>query len=70
MTEIERFYIGPQIDMAAAKPEKSGGGAPVLTVTRAGDTLYTNGVVANDPDTRVPSLTATSGSRPGACSKT
>ena len=51
MTEIERTYIGPQIDLATTKSERSGGGVPVVAVTRAGNTLYTNGVVSTDPET-------------------
>ena len=51
MTEIERFYIGPQIAIAEIKSEKSGGGVPTVAVTRAGNMVYTNGVVSNDPQT-------------------
>ena len=51
MAKIERFYIGPQIGLAATKSESSGGGVPTVAVAKVGNLVYTNGVVSNDPET-------------------
>lgn len=49
MAKVERFFVGPQIAMSAAKSEASGGGVPTVAVARAGNLVFTNGVVSNDP---------------------
>ena len=51
MPGVERFYVGPQIATPSTKSEKSGGGVPVVAIARAGDMVWTNGVVSADPET-------------------
>jgi aminoacrylate peracid reductase len=51
MTKVERFYVGPQIATDTTKSEKSGGGVPVAAAARAGNMVWTNGVVSADPET-------------------
>jgi enamine deaminase RidA (YjgF/YER057c/UK114 family) len=51
MTKVERFYIGPQIATTTTKSETSGAGVPIVAVTRAGEMIWTSGVVSVDPET-------------------
>src|SRR5262245_14461553 len=51
MTKVERFYIGPQIATNTTKSEKTGGGVPIAAAARAGNMVWTNGVVSADPET-------------------
>lgn len=51
MAKIDRFYIGPQVDLKTTKSENSGAGVPIVAITRAGDTIWTSGVVSIDPET-------------------
>jgi enamine deaminase RidA (YjgF/YER057c/UK114 family) len=50
-TKVERFYIGPQIATSTTKSEKTSGGVPVAAAARAGNMVWTNGVVSADPET-------------------
>lgn len=51
MTQVERFYIGPHIQESTTRSEKSYGGVPVVTATRANGMIWTNGSVSVDPET-------------------
>ena len=50
MSKVQRFFIGPQIDIDTIK-STSGSGVPTIAVAKAGNLIFTNGVVSNDPDT-------------------
>ena len=50
MSKVQRFFIGPQIDIDTIK-STSGSGVPTIVVAKAGNLIFTNGVVSNDPDT-------------------
>ena len=49
--KVERFYVGPQIAISGVRSERSRGGVPSVAVAKAGNMVYTNGVVATDPET-------------------
>ena len=51
MKKVERFYIGPQIEMPKIRSEASAGGVPTVAVAKAGNLVFTNGVVSNHPET-------------------
>ena len=51
MSKVERFFIGPQIAMSTIKSESSGGGVPTVALAKAGNLVFTNGVVSNHPET-------------------
>ena len=51
MAKVERFFIGPQIAMSNIKSEASGGGVPTVAMAKAGNLVFTNGVVSNHPET-------------------
>jgi enamine deaminase RidA (YjgF/YER057c/UK114 family) len=51
MEKVERFYIGPQIEMPKIRSEASAGGVPTVAVAKAGNLVFTNGVVSNHPET-------------------
>ena len=51
MEKVERFYIGPQIEMPRIRSEACAGGVPTVAVAKAGNLVFTNGVVSNHPET-------------------
>ena len=51
MEKVERFYIGPQIDMPKIRSEARAGGVPTVAVAKVGNLVFTNGVVSNHPET-------------------
>ena len=51
MDKVERFYIGPQIEMPKIRSEASAGGVPTVAVAKVGNLVFTNGVVSNHPET-------------------
>ena len=51
MLDVQRMYFGPRIDSGDIRPEQRGGGVPTLVASRAGGSVFTNGVVSNDPET-------------------
>ena len=51
MSKVERLFIGPQIAMSTIKSESSGGGVPTVALAKAGNLVFTNGVVSNHPET-------------------
>ena len=54
MEKVERFYIGPQIEMPRIRSEACAGGVPTVAVAKAGNHVFTNRVVSNDPKTGEP----------------
>ena len=49
MEKVERFYIGPQIDMPKIRSEARAGGVPTVAVAKVGNLVFTNGVVSTIP---------------------